>query len=195
VRAIGAKTAPRTAEQTEVAQFWYPAINGAYVQITRALIAAQPKATLAELARFVAAFHVITTDAQIAIYNAKYTYEFWRPYTAITTGAVAPDTGWTSFQAAPQHPEYPSGHGGQIGSQQAILEALVGKKSPVPIALTSTTAPGVTRSYNDWATITQDVVDARVWEGVHFRTSDQVGVDVGKKLARWELQQLHRLGI
>lgn len=195
VRAIGAKSAPRTSEQTEVAQFWYPAINGAHVQITRALIAAQPKATLAELARFVAAFHVITTDAQIAVYHAKYTHEFWRPATAITTGAVAPDPSWTSFSVAPQHPEYPSGHGGQIGAQQAVLEALVGKHSPVAIALTSSAAPGVTRTYSDWASITQDVVDARVWEGVHFRTSDRVGVDVGVKLARWELGQLHRLGL
>jgi hypothetical protein len=165
------------------------------VQITRALIAARPHATLAELARFVAAFHVITTDAQIAIYNAKYTYQFWRPATAIASDAVAPDPSWTSFQVAPQHPEYPSGHAGQIGAQQAILETLVGTKAPVPIALTSSTAPGVTPSYGDWATITREVVDARVWEGVHFRTSDQVGADVGRKLARWELGQLHRLGI
>jgi hypothetical protein len=75
-----------------------------------------------EVARFVAAFDVITTDAQISIYNAKYKYLFWRPYTAITTGDYLQDPTWTSFLAAPQHPEYPSGHGGQIGSQQGVLD-------------------------------------------------------------------------
>ena len=178
-----------------MALFWYPAINFAYVQITRALVAASRQESVASLARFVAAFHVITTDAQIAIYGAKYKYLFWRPYTAITTGAIQQDATWTSFQVAPQHPEYPSGHGGQIGSQQGVLEALVGRGSPVPITLTSPTAPGVSRTYTDWATITRAVIDARVWEGVHYRTSDVVGVEIGQRVARWELGQLHRLGI
>ncbi len=195
VRAIGAASSPRTAEQNEVALFWYPAINFAYVQITRALVAAARHESVASLARFVAAFNVITTDAQIAIYRAKYSYLFWRPYTAITTGAIEQDPTWTSFQVAPQHPEYPSGHGGQIGSQQAILEGLVGRRSPVPITLTSATAPGVTRTYTDWATISREVVDARVWEGVHYRTSDVVGLETGQQVAQWELRQLHRLGI
>jgi hypothetical protein len=195
VRAIGAATSPRTTEQDEVARFWYPAINVAQVQITRALVAASSQESLASLARLVAAYNVITTDAQIAILNAKYKYLFWRPYTAITTGDIGQDPTWTSFQVAPQHPEYPSGHGGQIGSQQGVLEGLIGATSPAPIALTSPTAPGVTRTYTDWATISQDVIDARVWEGVHYRTSDAVGVDLGRRLAQWELGQLHRLGI
>jgi hypothetical protein len=195
VRAVGGASSPRTAEQNEMALFWYPAINFAYVQITRALVAASRHEPIGSLARFVAAFNVITTDAQIAIHGAKYRYLFWRPYTAITTGAIQQDATWTSYQVAPQHPEYPSGHGGQIGSQQAILEGLVGTRSPVPITLTSSTAPGVARTYTDWATISREVIDARVWEGVHFRTSDVVGAKIGHRLARWELGQLHRLGI
>ncbi len=195
VRAIGRAGAPRTAEQNEVALFWYPALNFAYVEITRALVAASPQQSIGALARFVATFNVITTDAQIAISAAKYKYLFWRPYTAITTGTIEQDPTWTSFQVAPQHPEYPSGHGGQIGSQQGVLEAIVGKRSPAPITLTSPNAPGVSRTYADWATITREVVDARVWEGVHYRTSDHVGVQLGQRVARWELGQLHRLGI
>jgi hypothetical protein len=195
VRGLGGATSPRTTEQDQVARFWYPAINVAQVQITRALVAAAPEQSLASLARFVAAYNVITTDAQIAILNAKYKYLFWRPYTAITTGTIDQDPTWTSFQVAPQHPEYPSGHGGQIGSQQGVLEGLIGTTPPMPIALTSPTAPGVTRTYTDWATISNDVIDARVWEGVHYRTSDLVGVALGRRLARWELGQLHRLGI
>jgi hypothetical protein len=194
VEFIGAPDSPRTAEQTEVANFWYPAVNFAYVQITRAILAATGLPVPWQV-RFVAAFNVITTDAQIATYNAKYKYVFWRPYTAITTGDYLQDPTWTSFWAAPQHPEYPSGHGGQIGSQQGVLDAFVGRRAPVPVPLTSPDAPGVTRTYTAWKTITDDVINARVWEGVHFRTSDITGVDLGLRVARWEVGQLHRLGI
>ncbi|HKR71209.1 MAG TPA: vanadium-dependent haloperoxidase [Streptosporangiaceae bacterium] len=194
VESLGAAGSPRTAEQTEVASFWYPAIIFASVQITRAILA-ETRFALPWQVRFVAAFNVIATDAQIATYNAKYKYLFWRPYTAITTGGYLQEPTWTSFWVAPQHPEYPSGHGGQIGSQQGVLNAFVGLRAPTPIPLTSPDAPGVTRTYTDWQTITDDVVNARVWEGVHFRTSDITGVDLGLRVARWELRQLHRLGI
>jgi hypothetical protein len=194
VEFIGAPGSPRTAEQTEVANFWYPAVNFAYVQITRAILA-DTSFGLPWQVRFVAAFNVITTDAQIAIYNAKYKYLFWRPYTAITTGDFLQDPTWTSFWPAPQHPEYPSGHGGQTGSLQGVLDAFVGRHAPAPIPLTSPDAPGVTRTYSDWQTITDDIVSARVWEGVHYRTTDITGVDVGLRVARWEVGRLHRLGI
>jgi hypothetical protein len=194
VEYIGAPDSPRTAEQTEVANFWYPAVNFAYVQITRAILA-DTRFPLSWQARFVAAFNVITTDAQISIYNAKYKYLFWRPYTAITTGNDLQDPSWTSFWAAPQHPEYPSGHGGQIGSQQGVLDAFIGPRAPAPIPLTSPDAPGVTRTYTEWNTISDDVINARVWEGVHFRTSHITGVQQGLQVARWELPRLHLLGI
>jgi hypothetical protein len=194
VESIGAPDSPRTAEQTEVANFWYPAVNFAYVQITRAILA-DTSFPVPWQVRFIAAFNVITTDAQIATYDAKYKYLFWRPYTAITTGDYLQEPTWTSFWAAPQHPEYPSGHGGQIGSQQGVLDAFVGRRAPAPIPLTSPDAPAVTRTYTNWKTITDDVINARVWEGVHFRTSDITGVDLGLRVARWEAGQLHRLGI
>jgi len=194
VEYIGATNSPRTAEQTEVANFWYPAVNFAYVQITRAILAGTSY-PLSWQVRFVAAFNVITTDAQISIYNAKYKYLFWRPYTAITTGDYLQDPTWTSFWAAPQHPEYPSGHGGQIGSQQGVLDAFLGPRAPALIPLTSPDALGVTRTYADWKTITDDVINARVWEGVHFRTSDIKGVDQGLRLARWEVGRLAEIGL
>jgi hypothetical protein len=194
VEYIGATNSPRTAEQTEVANFWYPALNFAYVQITRAILA-DTSYPLSWQVRFVAAFNVITTDAQISIYNAKYKYLFWRPYTAITTGGYLQDPTWTSFWAAPQHPEYPSGHGGQVGSQQGVLDAFLGPRAPAPIPLTSPDALGVTRTYTDWKTITDDVINARVWEGVHYRTSDLTGVDQGLRVARWEVGRLAEIGL
>ena len=192
VKAIGAPASPRTAEQTDVANFWYPSLNFSYVQILRAVLA-DTRFPLTWQARFVAAFHVITTDAQISIYNAKFRYLRWRPYTAITTGTLGTDPAWTSFWPAPQHPEYPSGHGGYAGASQGVLEAFLGRRAPAAIPLTSPDDPGVTRTYTDWQTVTDEVINARVWEGVHFRFSDTTGVRQGLRLARWEAGRLERV--
>ena len=194
VHAIGATTSPRTAGQTDVALFWYPSVNFAYVPLIRTVLAANPY-RLSWQAKFIAAFHLITTDAQISIYNAKYKYLRWRPYTAITTGTVSQDPAWASLSVAPQHPEYPSGHGGQAGASQEVLEAFLGPKAPVAIPLTSSSDPGVTRTYTDWATITREIVDARVWEGVHFRHSDTTAVHQGRLVARYGLANLKSLGL
>ena len=195
VRAIGRATAERSPEQHAVATFWYPGITGFSAQVTRQLLVAQPALPLSELARLVAVLHVTSVDAQIALATVKYRYLFWRPVTAITTGDTDRDESWTSLEVAPQHPEYVSGHTLQGGAQRAVLEALVGKRSPVPVALTSSNFPGQARIYGDWATIDREIVNARVWEGVHFRHSDEVGSALGKKVARYGLQNLSAIGL
>lgn len=192
---LGRVDGPRTPEQYAVAKFWYPGITGFSAQITRQLLIGQPKASLAQLAKLVAVLHVTSVDAQIQLAKTKYDYLFWRPYTAITTGPTNQDTTWTSLEVAPQHPEYPSGHTLQGGAQQAVLEALVGKKSPVTVALTSSNFAGQSRLYSDWATITEEVIDARVFEGVHFRNSDKVGARVGKQVAKYGLSKLSTIGL
>lgn len=190
VREYGsANSTVRTPGQTDVARFWYPALNFAYVQVLRALLAdtSHPLHWDTEL---VAAFHAITTDAQIAIYNAKFKYVFWRPVTAIRNGKVATDPNWTPFSVTPRYPEYPSGHGGYAGAAQQILTTFLGPDAPAPIPLTSPNDPGVTRAYTGWRTITREVIDARVWEGVHFRSSDVTGVREGQQVASYDLSHL-----
>jgi hypothetical protein len=194
VRAIGAATSGRTSEQTDIALFWYPGLNPFYVAVLRAVLAVTRRPVWWQ-ARFVAAFHIIQTDAQITIYNAKYRYLRWRPVTAIRTGNVHPDPSWTPLSVTPSHPEYPSGHGGQAGAAQKTLAAFLGPYAPVPISLTSSNAPGVTRTYADWQTITDEIIDARVWEGVHFRNSDITAVRQGLTVAAYDLRNLGRLGI
>ncbi|HEV7773714.1 MAG TPA: hypothetical protein VGO48_10555 [Conexibacter sp.] len=76
-----------------------------------------------------------------------------------------------------------------------MLRALVGPRPIKPIAVTSTTDPGVTHTYARWSTPTQETVDGRVWEGVHFRFSDETAVQVGKDVARHDLPRLSRLGL
>ena len=194
-RAIGRASAVRTPEQHSIAKFWYPGITGFSAQVTRQLIAGQPRASLAELSKLVAVLHTTSVDSQIHLAKTKYTYLAWRPFTAITTGSVNQDPTWTSLEVAPQHPEYPSGHTLQGGAQQAVLDTLVGRRSPVPVALTSSNFAGQSRIYTDWATINQEIINARVWEGVHFRNSDKVGSALGKKVAEYGLKRLNKIGL
>jgi hypothetical protein len=171
-RAHGSATSTiRTPQQTDVALFWEPAINIQYVQVLRAVLADTHR-SLGWQARFVAAFNVVTTDAQISIYNAKFKYLFWRPVTAIQTGSIDPDPNWTPLFTTPRYPDCPSGHGGVAGAAQGVLTAFLGHFAPAPISVTSPTDPGSTHIYQSWSQITREVIDARVWEGIHFRFSE-----------------------
>jgi len=195
VHAVGPATgSTRTPEQTEVANFIAQPSIALYAQVLRAAIADAHR-SLEWQTRLVAAFNAIEIDQQIAIYDAKYTYVRWRPVTAIRTGSVDPDPSWTPLLATPAHPEYPSGHAGYAGTAEVLLSELVGRRPERPITATSSTAPGVTRTYTRWSTLTQETVDGRVWEGVHFRFSDETAAEVGRNVAWHDLRHLDRLGI
>ena len=194
-RAVGAvDSAVRTARQTAVARFWSQTSLNGFTGALRTTVAphgshAADRRPLAYRIALVALFHAATIDAQITTYRAKYRYLFWRPVTAIRTGSVAPDPSWTTLIATPAHPEYPSGHTTYAGAAQAVLEALAGPPRAA-FALTSAVATDVTLTYRQWSEMTRDNIDARVWEGVHFRHTDQVGAAVGRRaalaaLARW----------
>jgi PAP2 superfamily len=196
VRAYGAANSTvRTPAQTDIAAFWEPAANIQYIQIVRGLIAEENRPLAWDL-RLVAAFQVVTTDAQIAIFNAKFEYTFWRPVTAIREDALNPDPSWTPFFATPRYPDWPSGHGGYAGAAQGVLTAFVGPNAPAPISVTSpVTDPGSTHSYQNWSAVTAEVVDARVWEGIHFRFSDEAGATLGRNVANYDLHRLYLLGL
>jgi len=197
VRAFGQDTSTvRAPAQTDVARFWQAgATNVLYAPVLRQLIVQNAKRSLAWDARLVAAFHTITTDAQIAIYDAKFAYAFWRPVTAIRTGSVDQDPSWTPFFAAPRHPEYPGGHAGYAAAAEQVLTAFVGRRPAQPVTVTRPTDPGVPFTFTAWSQITRDAIDARVWEGVHFRFSDTTGARVGATVADHDLRRLRRLGI
>ncbi len=196
VRTYGAlDSTVRTPAQTDIAAFWEPAANIQYIQIVRGLIAEDQHPLNWDL-QLVAAFQVITTDAQIAIYNGKFEYTFWRPVTAIQEDAVDPDPSWTPFFTTPRYPDWPSGHGGYAGAAQAVLTAFVGPNAPAPITgVTSPTDPGSTHTYQNWAALTAEIVNARVWEGIHFRFSDEAGASVGRNVANYDLSRLYRIGL
>lgn len=195
VRAYGRDVgSSRTPAQTDTAQFIAQDSYALYSQALRAVLA-DTDHSLAWDARAVAAFHVVVVDTQIAIFEAKYVYTFWRPVTAIRTGSVDPDPTWTPLLATPRHPEYPSGHAGYAGAASAVLTALTGPRAPQPVAATSSTAPGSVHTYTRWSQILDETIDGRVWEGVHYRFSDEVAAKVGQKVAAWDLTRLGELGL
>jgi hypothetical protein len=191
VQSVGrSNSTVRTAAQTDTARWWAQASLVTYTQILREVLLADHRPVPA-LARVVAAFHVIQLDQQIAIHTAKYRYVAWRPVTAIDTV----DPTWTPLIATPRHPEYPSGHAAYGGTADVVLAALEPSQLGDTFSATSSTDGGATHSWVGWQAITDETIDARVWEGVHFRFSDETGTAVGRAVAAYDLLHLSSLGI
>ncbi|MFG2037297.1 vanadium-dependent haloperoxidase [Dactylosporangium sp. NPDC048998] len=195
-RTVGAvDSAVRTPAQTAVARFWSQTSLNGFTGALRTTLAphgshAADRRPLERRIGLVALFHAATIDAQITTYRAKYRYLFWRPVTAIRTGAVSPDPAWTPLIATPAHPEYPSGHTTYAAAAQTVLDTLAGPPR-APFTLTSAAAADVTLRYSAWSELTRDNVDARVWEGVHFRHTDEIGAAVGRQAALTALSRWH----
>ena len=123
------------------------------------------------------------SDALIACWDAKYQFMFWRPVTAIR--AAGDDPAWTSLVTTPNHPEYPAGHGCFSGASTHTLARFF-HSDAVDFTIDST-VPGVAtpvRSYSSFSQALGEVIDARVYGGMHYRSSGEVGATVGKKAAR-----------
>lgn len=195
VHALGSATSStRTAAQTDTARFWAQSSLVTYTQVLRQVLSATDR-PLAWQAKLIAGFHVIQIDQQIAIHAAKYRYVFWRPVTAIRTGSVDQDPSWTPLIATPRHPEYPSGHAGFGGAAEVVLRALASPEPAGPVSATSSTDGGQAHTWTSWAEITNETIDARVWEGVHFRFSDEIGAQLGREIAAFDLKHLDELGL
>lgn len=189
VRSVGSVTSTsRTADQTDAAQFWVE--NGAamWSRITRSL-SAERHLDNAENALLFARVYLTAADAAIACFNDKAHWSTWRPVTAIreadTDGnpATVADPGWTPLTATPPFPEHPSGHSCVSGSIGSTLRSYFGTDR-VRFSATSTTS-GTTRSFTSFSDAIDEVVDARVWSGIHFRTADEQGATIGYNVARW----------
>ena len=188
IKALGGKNSTqRSAVQTEIARFWEATQPTIYYPLARA-VALQPGREVTQNARLLAAVGMAMDDALIAIFDAKYAYNFWRPVTAIRNGdkdgndATVRDPLWVPFIDTPLHPEYPCAHCVVSAALGAVLQAEIGN-GPVPrLATTSPTAPGVTRSWASIAEFTQEVASARIYDGVHFRNSTEVGSALGRQV-------------
>jgi PAP2 superfamily len=191
VKAYGARNSLlRAPEQTETARFWLMTGPQAYHPIARQIVTAR-RMKLVDSARFMASFAVALADAYIAVFDAKYHYEFWRPITAIRNGdidgnpATEIDPSWQPLDATPMHPEYPCAHCILSGAAAALIEATGGLQDLKEISLTSATAPGITHRWSSLDAFTNEVANARVWAGFHYRSSARVGTAMGREVGRY----------
>ena len=126
-------------------------------------------------------------DSYIAVFDAKYAYNFWRPLTAIRNGdidgndATVLQADWVPLIDIPVHPEYPCAHCINAGAVCAVLTREFGGKVPT-LSSTSSTLPGATHSWTRVEDLVDEVSNARVWAGVHYRPSTVVGAAMGKKI-------------
>jgi hypothetical protein len=193
VKKMGMKTgSARTAEQTEIARFWELTGPATYNPVARQLSAAKSLDVL-DNARLFALFSMAAADAAMAIFNAKYKYNFWRPVTAIRNGdldgnnATERDPSWEPFITTPMHPEYPCAHCTFQATAASALETFFGSNAAT-FNLTSTTAPGVTRKFSNLSDYVAEVVNARVYDGVHYRTSGDAGAAMGRKIGQYTVE-------
>jgi len=196
IKVMGARTGSRrTQEQTDIARFWTTTGPAVYFPIARS-VAVQPGRDVTRNARFLAVFAQAGVDAIDAVFDAKYQYQFWRPFTAIRNGdqdgndATERDASWLPFIETPMHPEYPCAHCTAAGAYGAVLLAEIGNGPTPRLNSTSPTLPGVTRSWDSVAAFVQEVSNARVYDGVHFRNSTEVGTLLGRKVGELAVAKL-----
>jgi hypothetical protein len=190
IKDYGRNSTKRTAQQTETARFWLVAGPVGYHPFLRQLVIAKQMGVVAS-ARFMAVAGTAINDALIAVLDAKYHYNFWRPVTAIRNGdidgnpATDREATWQPIADTPMHPEYPCAHCILSGSVAGIVKAVLGTDEIPEIAVTSPTAPGVTHRWTNMANFTQEVANARIWAGFHYRFSTSVGTDMGLKIGEY----------
>jgi hypothetical protein len=183
----------RTAEQTETARFWLMTGPGAYHPFARQLVLAKQMNVL-DSARFMTLVAIGLNDAYIAVFDAKYHYNFWRPITAIRNGdidnnpATEREATWQPIENTPMHPEYPCAHCIVSGTVAGVLKSTFESEDIPEIALTSTTAPGVTRRWTNVAAFSDEVANARIWAGFHYRFSTRVGTHMGRAIGDYVAQ-------
>ena len=193
IKALGGKNSTqRTAEQTAIAQFWEATAPVVYWPVVRS-VANAPGRDVADNARLLAVAAMAMDDGLIAVFDAKYAYNFWRPVTAIRNAdGDARDPGWTPFIDTPMHPEYPCAHCIVSASLGAVLSAELGT-GPVPkLSSTSYTAGGAVRTWGSVGDFVQEVAVARIYDGVHYRNSSEVGTAMGKAVGELAVKRLPR---
>lgn len=199
IKAVGGKTSSqRTPEQTAMAKFWEATLPVVYWPVARA-VAGAPGRDLTDNARLFALAGMAMDDGLIAVYDAKYHYNLWRPITAIRNGdldgndATERDAGWTPFIDTPMHPEYPCAHCIVSASLGAVLAAEIGSGPTPKLSSASSTAGGAVRTWATVADFVKEVAEARIYDGVHYRNSTEVGTAMGRKIGELAVQSVPKV--
>ena len=200
VKRLGAKESKeRSASQTETALFWSITGPASWNPVVRSLASSRPMSTV-ERARLFALANVAAMDSFIAVFDGKYEYSFWRPITAIRRAEIdgndATDAApqWLPLLETPLHPEYPCAHCISSAAVGAVLEAELGAGELPVISMTSAAVPGVVHRWTRIGDYIDEVSEARIFAGVHYRNSAEVGKAMGRSIARQTVASLMRPG-
>jgi hypothetical protein len=191
VKSLGSATSTaRTADETLAARYWAENPPQTWSRIFRNL-SAQQSVSLVDNARLFAMLYMTAADALITVWTDKAKFSFWRPITAIreadTDGNphTAADPAWLPLIPTPPYTEHSSGHGGLSGSIAATLQDFFGTDH---IGWTDTNVGGLTRSFASFSGAIDEIVEARMWSGIHFRTADEQAAKIGRDVARYRQQ-------
>jgi len=188
VKSLGSATSTtRTADQTLAARYWAENPPNTWSRIVRTL-SAQQNVSLVDNARLYAMLYMTAADALITVWNDKAHYLFWRPITAIREADTDgnPDTlkdeAWLPLIPTPPYTEHSSGHNGLSASFVATLQEFFGTDD---IGWTDTNLGGMTRSFTHLSDAIEEIIDVRIWSGIHFRSSDEQGAKIGRQVAKY----------
>jgi hypothetical protein len=187
----GKKSKARTKEQSDIATFWsdfsYTAMPPGHWQEIAADIVRERRTSLAETARLFALLSLAQADAAIVCWEIKYSFNSWRPVTAINradeddNAATEKDEAWQSFLVSPSFPEYTSGHSTFSKASAQILKRFFGTDT-VHFTVRSDSLPGVTRVFDSFAACADEVGISRIYGGIHFQFSNIEGKRCGEKI-------------
>jgi len=188
IKLIGvASGSTRSVEQTQIALFWRASPTAIWNPVITQVVQSRDLGLSAQ-ARLFALFYLAAADSSIVCWKAKYHYNAWRPQLAISNAdadgndLTVSQAGWLPLLATPPHPEYPSGHSTNSSAMADILTSEFGDNPGAPITVTLT---GITRHWSTFSEAVQEVIDARVYSGIHFRNSDEVGARMGRQVAQF----------
>jgi hypothetical protein len=189
VKSLGSATSTtRTADETDAAIWWQDHGAALYNRILRNVASGQAL-DITDAARMFAMTDLAGADSMINCWNDKYHYDFWRPITAIrladTDGnpATIADPNWTPLLATPAFPDHPSGHSCEAGAIFNTLQAFFGTDKIAFSAFSNNS--NTTRHFARFSAALKEVLDARVWGGIHFRTADMQGSVIGMKVSHY----------
>src|SRR3954454_12687365 len=198
VKAIGGDgvvtASTRTSTQTYIAKWWQSNPVASWNDVARQLIV-RDDLSASDAAEVLAMENLAAADAAINTWNSKYYFDFWRPFQAIRKAALddnpatSPDPTWTPLISAP-YPENPSGHLGLDSSHTTVLRMFFGNTPAGGYQITSSFVnPGgpASRTFTSFSETVDEVVEARIWAGLHFRTADVQAVQLGTNVANYAI--------
>jgi hypothetical protein len=188
VQSLGQNTSTtRTADQTTIGTFWSGGIWDYWNEIAQSASLAHHD-TLAQDAQLFAQLNASLADTVIAFYDAKYTYDVWRPQSAIRTGlpGFTANPTWTPLGKTPAEPSYPGAHAAVSAAGASVLRSFFHSDAQA-LTVTSEVMPGTTRQFSGYAAAANEASASRIFAGVHTQMDEDAGQRLGSSVARFVL--------